>query len=212
MVFCSRILYSRVILEKGLNLPYNYFMRKVFALSIVLGIGTLYAEEIRYFETQGFIYGENRGIYYRIPVWLTYDPAKDIVRINYDGLLDRYAFVLNKRDRKILREYIGKYLEWVKEARKRGMLVGRTFGVIKIPLLYNFRGMGWSYDPSVSLKIKALGKSFRYMLVLDITSSMYASGSAGEQVDDLFLMEKQAKQLYEALSDEFIKKAVGSKD
>ncbi len=179
---------------------------------MALSMGMAHAEEVKYFEMQGFIYGENRGIYYRIPVRLIYDPAKDVVRINYDGLLDRYAFVLNRRDRKILRDYIGKYLDWVKEAKRRGMLVGRTFGIVKIPLLYNFRGMGWSYDPSVSLKIKALGKSLRYMLVLDITSSMYASGSAGEQVDDLFLLEKQAKQLYDALSDEFIKKATGSGD
>ncbi len=186
-------------------------MRKILVLSIsmLLSMGLSHAEEIKYFELQGFVYGENRGIYYRIPVTLTYDPARDLVRINYDGLLDRYAFVLNRRDRKILRDYIGKYLDWVKEARRRGMLVGRTFGVMKIPLLYNFRGMGWSYDPSISLKIKALGKSIRYMLVLDITSSMYASGSAGEQVDDLFLMEKEARKLYEALSEDFIKRATG---
>ncbi len=196
---------------KSAALPYNYPMKKILFLSIpmFLSMGLSHAEEIKYFELQGFVYGENRGIYYRIPVTLTYDPARDVVRINYDGLLDRYAFVLNRRDRKILRDYIGKYLDWVKEARRRGMLVGRTFGVMKIPLLYNFRGMGWSYDPSISLKIKALGKSIRYMLVLDITSSMYASGSAGEQVDDLFLMEKEARKLYEALSEDFIKRAAG---
>ena len=187
-------------------------MRKAFALVALMMAGALYGQEIKYFEMEGFIYGANRGIYYRIPVVLTYDPAKDVVRINYDGLLNRYAIILNKRDRKILRTYIGMYLDWVKEARSKGKLVGRTFGIVKIPLLYNVHGMGWSYDPSVALKIKALGKSLRYMLVLDITSSMYGAGLSGEQADDLFLTEKQAKQLYEALSDEFIKKAVGSKD
>lgn len=177
-------------------------------LSMVVSAIPLFAADVRYFETSGLIYDERRGIYYRIPVWLTYDPSSGSVKLSFQGFFNEYAIVFTDRNRKLFLDLLDKYLDWLKEARRRGVLVGRTFGSLDVPLYFNLKGMGWSYDPSVALKVMSLGMSGRFMLVLDISSKLYREGT-GTKVEKLFLRENEARKLREALTDEFIRSKAG---